>query len=446
MPTRTPRRKLFIHGLEALLFGFFIIFPQFGFGFLAFSGISHAATINASSCSQSDVQSAVNAASNGDIVQVPSGNCIWNSTFILTKGITLMGAGASSTIITYGSGADPMVEISLPADLPIRISGIKFDLLANPGIYRTAIDVGGKTDGSFGLTRLQIDHCAFNKGATVIRIGGWVYGVIDNNTLTNADRGILLVGDDNYAWERPIAAGKANAMFIEDNNFILNDNVDRDPNEQIYHQEGARSVVRYNTFDSRNMTIYDSCLYDSHGNQNYYTGTSEDFRGQPIVEVYENKLYIHHSYRITYFRGGSILFYNNKFTYESGSAPTAIALSEEESWQIAFFNPLATIWPAQDQINNSFFWGNTLNGFPITNIPLNETQDATFIQKDRDYFMNAPQATGGKETYTGRAGGAMTFSGSGANAYYPYTSYLYPHPLRTGSSAPSPPRNLRIPN
>jgi len=396
--TKIGRRGILsIHGLQALRFGVLVIFLQFGFAFFPFSGISDAATINASSCSESDVQSAVNAASNGDIVQVPSGHCTWNSTLILTRGITLTGAGAGSTIITYGSGADPMVEISVPADLPIRISGMKFDLLASPGIYRTAIDAGGKTDGSFGLTQLRIDHCAFNKGSTVIQIGGWVSGVIDNNTLTNADRGILLVGDDNHAWERPIEAGTANAVFIEDNHFILDDNVDRDPNEQIYHQEGARSVVRHNTFDSRSMTKYDSCPFDSHGNQNYYTGTSQDFRGQPIVEIYENNFYIHHSYRIIYLRGGSILIYNNKFTYESGSAPTAIELTEEESWQTSFFSPLATTWPAQDQINNSFFWGNTLNGSPIADISLNETHDATFIQKDRDYFMHAPQATGGKE-------------------------------------------------
>lgn len=69
-----------------------------------FTGDAKAAIINATSCSSADIQDAVNAASDGDIVMVPAGNCTWTSGLSIpdTKGITLKGAGANNTIVTTG--------------------------------------------------------------------------------------------------------------------------------------------------------------------------------------------------------------------------------------------------------------------------------------------------------------------------------------------------------
>jgi hypothetical protein len=58
-----------------------------------------AATITASSCSQSNVASAIAAASAGDIVQVPAGSCSWSGLSI-NKAIHLRGAGVGQTQIT----------------------------------------------------------------------------------------------------------------------------------------------------------------------------------------------------------------------------------------------------------------------------------------------------------------------------------------------------------
>ncbi|MBE9483407.1 MAG: hypothetical protein IMY74_01085, partial [Bacteroidetes bacterium] len=283
------------------------------------------------------------------------------------------------------------------------------------------------------MTQLRIDHNTFQKGKRAIYSSGWVEGLIDNNTFINCDIAVGLAGDNHFSWNRSIEAGTANSLFIEDNTFLQDNNSDRELNEQIYHQEGARTVVRYNTFDLRSYTTYNGCPFDSHGNQSYYTGNPA-IRGQPLLEIYNNNFYIHHTYRVLYIRGGSLLVHDNTVTFETGSG-SVFKLSEEESWQTAFFNPLATTWSAEDQIMNSFFWGNTLDGSPITDVSLNFANDATFIQKDRDYFMHAPESSGGKATYDSQEGGAATFSSSGANAYYPYTPYAYLHPLR-GSAEP----------
>ena len=77
------------------------------------------------------------------------------------------------------------------------------------------------------------------------------------------------------------------------------------------------------------------------------------------------------------------------------------------------------------------------------------------MNQDRDYWLHAPAATGGKIYYvtnsmctksgspaaccTGNGTGnclpghadATLFTAAGANAYYPYTPFTYPHPIRT---------------
>ncbi|OGL43433.1 MAG: hypothetical protein A2W05_00375 [Candidatus Schekmanbacteria bacterium RBG_16_38_10] len=414
-----------------------VIFTLFLCGFCSFIVEIYADTHTATSCSLSNVTAAYNAASVGDVVAMPAGNCSWSTGLTITKGIALQGAGVDATTI-INTGTRSLIDISVSSNVTVRITGIYFDNVSNND-SRNAINVNGKTDGSFGLTKLRIHNNTFNKGARAVHVKGWVYGLLDNNTFINSDVAVGITGDNNYSWSRPIIAGTADALFIEDNTFIIDNNADREPNEQIYHQEGGRTVVRYNTFDGTSYTAGNSLFFDSHGNQNYYVGTNADFRGQPILEIYGNTFSSYKTYRMIYLRGGSVLFWGNTLT-NAVVSPDILQATDEESWQTAFFSVLATKWSAQDQINNSFFWNNTYNEIPIADIVLRKSSDSTFIQKDRDYFMHAPQSSGGKSTYYGRAGGEMTFSSEGANAYYPYEPYTYPHPSR---STPNSPLRLR---
>ena len=410
-----------------------------------------ATDIYAASASYADVNTAYGTANDGDRVIIPAGSATWNSTLTITKAITLLGPGSNSLTISYG--VSPLVKIAPTTDKKIRVSGIYFDMVFNPGSDRTAISIVGITAG---LTQIRIDHCKFNKGQRTVHCQGFCYGVIDHNTFINGDTAVGFTGDDDAAWSRPIVAGTANAMFIEDNNFIMDNNADRMPTgEQIYHQQGARSFTRYNTFDATAQTNWSNLFLDSHGDWPYYTNSGYHYRGQPIIEFYNNTLKAYNTYRWLHIRGGSSLIYNNTFTHVSGGVGSLIQLGDEESWQTILFSPLRSVWPAEDQIMNTFIWNNTIDGSAITSVDLEDTRDAPFIQQDRDYFVHAPQSTGGKGSYTGRAGGSTaaptqsdtgneTFSSSGANAYYPYTPYPYPHPLVTGTSPPSAPKNLRI--
>jgi hypothetical protein len=427
--------------------------------------ISWADTHTANDATYANVAAAVAAASAGDTVEIPAGqNAKWSSTLTINKALTLQKAAGAATTITWS--ANPLIKISGIGASTVRISGLSFDMLVNNS-SRTAIEVDGPT------LAVRIDHCIFNKGNHTVFLSQRVEGVIDNNIFTNSNMGILTDGDYNSSWARPITAGKAGNIFVEDNTFTWNNNSEltgSDPDAQVYIQDGTRVVVRYNTFDTTAYTKGEIYVLNNHGNQEYYTG-GNDFRGQPIFEFYNNNIVFYASGNILGIRGGSCIIYNNTIT-TIGGAGAVIQLVEEESYNTGFFSPLRTSWPAQDQINNTFIWNNTYNGSAITDVTFGEysTQNKVFIQKNRDYFMHAPcgasdstdafgnTCTHGYEYYTGtRNGGSQTapttndtgsmaFSSSGNNAYYPYTPYEYPHPLRTGvdQQQPNAPQNLSI--
>src|SRR6185436_16195758 len=51
------------------------------------------------SCSQADVQDKIDDATHGDTVEIPAGTCTWSTQVTVNYGITLTGAGQTSTII-----------------------------------------------------------------------------------------------------------------------------------------------------------------------------------------------------------------------------------------------------------------------------------------------------------------------------------------------------------
>ncbi|MGZ3793947.1 MAG: hypothetical protein ACXVCP_16455 [Bdellovibrio sp.] len=438
---------------------------------------AYGANISAKSCSYSDVAAAYTSASVGDVITVPAGNCTWSNTLEVTKAVTLMGAGSNSTFITNSMGSGySLIDITPASDAYLtRVSSFNFQLgTINNG--RRAITVGGKLYTSFVPTKIRIDNNSVtggggNEGAIVTM--GKVDGVIDHNIFTNVYCAIFGWGInyDNEAWAdafaaKDIFAGTSDAMFVENNKFILNDKLGTRAtvDAQVYIQEGGASyVVRYNTFDASAVVDpnYIELMYNNHGNQDYcenYPGTC--FRGMPIFESYNNTATCSATNcEFMAIRGGSVLIHDETFL-GAASAYSILEVNEEECWQTIFFPKLRTAWPAQDQVTNSFYWNNTFNGATITDVdiaPDNNYCTANFVKKDRDYFMHPPQASGGRTVFTGlRFGGSntapttgdigsMVFNSSGANAYYPYTPYIYPHPLAAGSiSALAAPTGLRV--
>lgn len=419
-------------------------------GLFGLVGKSRAATISAVSCSLANVATAYNASKDGDTVEMPSGSCTWTSTLTVAKAVTIKGAESGSTVITTNGVA---FLFNPGSNKAFRLTDVGFIGGNN------TVTVKGSMNNGYVLDQFRIDHCTFTGGNFVLLMNGWLEGVIDNNTLTNAS-GIYMVGDNDYAWQRTIAAGTSHALFIEDNSFFQKGGTEL--YEQIYHWAGSRSVIRHNLFDGSASSASFS-PFDSHGNQPYYVGAGKADRGQPIIEVYENVFTYQSAYKIMYIRGGSSLIWNNQFNY-SGNSDIEIQLAEEESWRTdAGFETLRTTWPAQDQVANTFIWGNTRNGSALT-VDRIDVSGTAFVRENRDFFMHAPQPFGGQTIYTGAHKGGSTsaptdgshnfsyggvgyFTDNGnttfntglANAYYPYSPYAYPHPLRNGTDDTTPP-------
>jgi PKD repeat protein len=371
-----------------------------------------AATNTAASASYADVSAAVAAAADGDTLKIPAGTELWGSTLQVTKGLTLLGAGTNLTRIN-GSGANT-VYVALQADKPVRISGIGF----NCDYGHSAILMVG-----IPLTAFRIDHCRFQGGYRTVQPSGWCYGVIDHCAFVDPRIGVGPVGDGDFAWLRPVQPGTTNCVCIEDCEFWFTSAVNTPPpgvsawpQQLIYHQEATRSIIRHCSFDATGYTAdsQDFSFIDGHGNQNYYSNNpSADFRGTVLIECYSNVFRSYQSGRFMYYRGSSLLVYGNTMTNVATASSFPIVLTEEEGWQTDFFQPLRTVWPAQDQITNSYFWGNTYNGNLTTPYitALNNYSDAIFIQEGRDYWLHAPGVT---------------------NVYYPYAPLAYPHPLVRG--------------
>jgi len=147
-------------------------------------------------------------------------------------------------------------------------------------------------------------------------------------------------------------------------------------------------------------------------------------------------------------RSSSFLFFNNVIT---ANAPDVLDLNEEECWSTSHFESgLDRTWPTEDQITNSFIWNNTFNGRPMDINDIDIVDCARDIIRDNyEFFMHAPESSGGRSYYSGRPGaagndndGTLVWMPSGANAYYPYTPYTYPHPLTLVGDAPLNPTGL----
>lgn len=434
--------------------------------FIYVSG-ANAATIGAVGCSQTEVQNAIDSASDGDTVNVPAGNSTWVSSVNINKEITLQGAGIDQTnIICHVK--NPNACLTIPAGTNnVRITGFTFDGDAVNDDMAIRVSSTSINDGCHDI---RIDHNKFkdfrdpgitSSGDYVIRIYAYSYGVIDHNIFYDC-RGeiILITGDGSEAYDRNTDLGlyENGTIFVEDNQFILSGVEPQGALNAIDANEGARYVFRYNTFQDAPDSHWQNPV-DLHG-LCVVAGQFGDIRGTLSYEVYNNQFPTtgksgwNRGFTI---RGGKGAIFNNTFT---GSWDYMYLFTNERSYAYAggdfcqvsstrYSNPpyetqchvdtdnegpiineglvdgKLVHGQCRDQINGLYMWNNTLNGESVDNDSYVQIQDVGYQLQDivegvNFFFHEKPS----------------------------YTSYPYPHPLTSVESPPTltPPSGFTIIN
>jgi len=258
------------------------------------------------------------------------------------------------------------------------------------------------------MSRGVIDHCTFQRG-------GMTY---------NTPYGVAVSGYYEPGGERLTKLGTEEAVFIEDNYFL-------DLTHPAAAFGGGHYVVRNNRIieKDRGTSVFP---LDGHG-----PGFEDSDRGTRCMEIYNNFMEDQYpqtgqlTWRVIGPRSGGGVVFGNTFrnfrytviftmdntntfsynatnkTYEAVSNPDITKLD-----QYFFQYPpksgkfVPATYPVVDQPHDYYIWDNTLE-----NIIYGDTNDGVWIygpipnvmiQKDRDYFLHAPDG---------------------------YTPYTYPHPL-----------------
>ena len=370
-----------------------------------------AANVNAASCSQGDVQSAVNSAADGDVVLVPPGNCTWSS-FSLSKGVHLKGAGAGSTNVTLtGSGT-----LSTNAVASLRISGFRFT--------RSGSSQAWTVSGAWTNKPPLIHDNEINVPSGAFFLWQVNNGVIFKNVINCSwDESVLKhkITNDTQSWSTADTLGMRDAngnrnLYVEDNvwNNCTNQGTDFD--------DASRSVVRYNVFNNSS--------WNSHG---FATSAI----GNRHFEIYNNRFNqqnpsVNQNWQI-WIRGGTGAVFGNVIQDLNGQMwgnkpEVLLSVRAASDGGGQYPGGCCTSYPCIRQVGQNHdgtrqftdpirFWNNS-GGFAITT---NQSwgscggSASTFIQNGRDYVVDAPRPN--------------------------YTPYTYPHPLASGSGS-SPPASV----
>ena len=432
---------------------------------------AQAASIHAASCSQSDVQAAINAASDGDTIVIPEGTCTWNAGITTSKQIKIQGQTKGRVKLIMGAGISPwdaaMLHIIAGTTYRTEISNLQFWQGAGTGSY-LIID-GAETD----KPPLIHDNYFNSRGWQIFefmvyrRYGG---GVIYNNTFESTDNSECTTGPTptgfgcglgsgniqikdavggDLSWSTPSTMGVDDAtglnnIYIEDNVFTNVGSVDCD--------DGSRVVMRRNTFTDSPLTCQgaDTSYIGNRHTQLYEnvlnfqlsgTWTLQDINANPVTGYYP--LNINKWWTV---RGGTGIITGNVMANISsqmwGDKPE-VAFQIQQSDRNAGPDPCCPGgYPCFHQVgrgqNNTlepfYIWGNSGTGRPQTpsiensgyeecpNNP-NQSNPGYYIQANRDYYIG-----------TAKPG---------------WVRYSYPHPLRSGTSSsdntpPLFPKNLRL--
>ncbi len=401
---------------------------------------AYAETRTAADLTPEAVWEAIDAAKDGDTVELPAGTAVWTKGWntghwAKMKAITIRGAGIDKTVIadnrsTRGGGDVPFGLVGVEGK-PFRITGITFDGTG----YQNAGVWGGMLAITGNCKDFRIDHCKFKNANQMIKITGDTYGLIDHCYFDALEykggnaQTIWYQGPGIANYRKPLSLGSAEALYFEDNEVHFSPEVINPTgnNPWVVPYNGARVVIRHNTIVNSQLEIY-------------RPGISQGLYGCQSAEIYDNAfsavgLKQYRPQGFIFIGAGVSIVFNNTVTGTTYNC-RQLELRNERAWRdLPGFpkadgkNPidgnqipagqLGAGYPCMGQVgwatnvdgmfkpSPCYAWNNTFNGEPLRMEVSRraDANEAATIKEGRDFFNEQPPAE-----------------------YY--TPYVYPHPLQ----------------
>ena len=377
---------------------------------------AEAATINAASCSRTEVASAIASAQPGDIVRVPAGTCSWSGGLSIS-GIQLVGAGKSTsgTVITSGT-----VTMSKHASHYTRVSGFRFT-----GSDRHVTVNGGAFDKPYIIDNNYLFTGGSSGSGTMLGItvnGGVVHhNDFIANSATGADVFNIITSEN---WSQPPTFGMNDAtgernIYLEDNTFT--NIAETAPDGDV----GGRFVIRFNTYIDSSIVF--------HGGQ---PSDSSPGGGTRQFEVYNNTFRrVSNGVSINkwiWVRGSTGVIANN--VMDRADSPDGSTFPNKPEIRLTL--ACSSGYPMQYQVGQSSPSPETVPSRPV--LVFGNTGAAI---NDSNFLVIASSDTAG-----GSCGSPGTYIQLNRDYVrsnsWGWTPYTYPHPLQSlgtgGSGTPAP--------
>jgi hypothetical protein len=432
------------------------------------------------------VNSCVSSASRGDMINVTAGvgTVTWTSTLNLTKGVSLIGPGRDSLVVTNPSSYTISIQPDATAianEETIRLSGFTFDAAGTSAGILQIVGAGPTSVKAFKRLIVETNRLKNSTAATAIYQTGQVRGVVANNIFDRTITILRCFGNDSKAeWTNgnfPFAYGSGDNLYYEDNTIQWSSvGTESCCSGWVECGQGGRIVMRYNTWNYANAAHIEE-VWDVHGFQNWPNGQT----GTMLVEYYGNTITGFSGYRWLFHRGGQGVFHNNMLLTTGGNPSFHLGQYDGGCNQV-----VDSTWPLPNgQLNTVYGYNNSINGsaVPLTVIsPTPGFLESVCPSLENVAFWNANASCTSLACVAGIGRGNTAPTGTCVTgvgywvastptptvdpnviqngAFYKCTStntwtlyykpYIYPHPLRNGSGSgtdttpPQAPGGLRI--